>query len=200
MLSGINKPWNGRILFDGINRDDFSPDYLKYYIAFVDQDIVFFNCGDLYENLTMFDRSIEFQNVEKAAKDALIYDTIIAQKGGFHCSFAENNSGFSGGEKQRISIARAILKDSPIIILDEATANVDPENEADLVRAIDELTRSKTILMIAHRLKTVRKADNIVVIENGKIAEQGKHEELIDKGGIYSRFVDSRNQAVGWKI
>ena len=80
------------------------------------------------------------------------------------------------------------------------TANVDPENEADLVRAIDELTRSKTILMIAHRLKTVRKADNIVVIENGKIAEQGKHEELIDKGGIYSRFVDSRNQAVGWKI
>ena len=106
----------------------------------------------------------------------------------------------SGGEKQRISIARAIIKDSPIIIIDEATANVDPENECELMKAVAELTREKTVIMIAHRLKTVRNADQIVVIDKGRIAEQGKHEELIAKGGIYAKFIDSRKQAVSWKI
>ena len=106
----------------------------------------------------------------------------------------------SGGEKQRISIARAIMKDSPIIILDEAAANVDPENECELMKAVAELTREKTVIMIAHRLKTVRNADQIVVIDKVRIAEQGKHEELIAKGGIYAKFIDSRKQAVSWKI
>ena len=106
----------------------------------------------------------------------------------------------SGGEKQRISIARAIMKDAPIIILDEATANVDPENERDLMSAIKELTKEKTVIMIAHRLKTVRNADQIVVIDKGKIVEQGKHEELVKFGGIYARFIDSRKQAVSWKL
>ena len=92
------------------------------------------------------------------------------------------------------------MKDSPIIILDEATANVDPENERDLMKAIQELTKEKTVIMIAHRLKTVRNADQIVVIDKGHIAEQGKHEELIANGGIYARFIDSRKQAVSWKL
>jgi ATP-binding cassette subfamily B protein len=118
------------------------------------------------------------------------YDTVIGEGG----------ASLSGGEKQRISIARAIMKDAPIIVLDEATANVDPENEADLIGAIDALTKEKTIIMIAHRLKTVRKADNILVIESGKIAQQGTHEQLMAQEGIYRTFVDSRREAASWRL
>jgi ABC-type bacteriocin/lantibiotic exporters, contain an N-terminal double-glycine peptidase domain len=112
----------------------------------------------------------------------------------------EGGASLSGGERQRISIARAIMKDSPVIILDEATANVDPENERDLMLAIQELTKEKTVIMIAHRLKTVRHADQIIVLDKGRIAEQGKHEELVKNGGIYARFIDSRREAVSWKL
>ena len=112
----------------------------------------------------------------------------------------EGGATLSGGEKQRISIARAIMKDSPIIILDEATANVDPENEKELTLAVDALTKEKTIIMIAHRLKTVRHADQIVVVDQGRIAQKGTHEELMKQDGIYRRFVDSRELAVSWKI
>lgn len=106
----------------------------------------------------------------------------------------------SGGEKQRISIARAIMKDSPVIILDEATANVDPENEKELTEAIEALTKDKTIIMIAHRLKTVRHADQILVVDGGRLVQQGTHEELLEQDGIYRRFVEAREQAVGWKL
>ena len=112
----------------------------------------------------------------------------------------EGGASLSGGEKQRISIARAIMKDAPIIILDEATANVDPENERDLMEAVRELTREKTVIMIAHRLKTVRNADQIIVLDKGRIAEQGKHDELMKLNGIYARFIDSRKKAVSWKL
>ena len=106
----------------------------------------------------------------------------------------------SGSGKQRISIARAMIKDSPIIILDEATANVDPENEWLLRQAIAELTKSKTVIMIAHRLKTVRNADRIVVIENGRIAQKGTHTELMEQGGRYADFIGMREQSIGWKL
>lgn len=112
----------------------------------------------------------------------------------------EGGASLSGGEKQRISIARAIMKDSPIIILDEATANVDPENEKELMTAIDELTKEKTILMIAHRLKTVRNADKILVLDHGRIVQQGNHRELMNQEGIYKRFVESRKLAASWKL
>ncbi len=118
------------------------------------------------------------------------YDTVIGEGG----------TSLSGGEKQRISIAWAIMKDAPIIILDEATANVDPENEKDLVDAIEALTKEKTIIMIAHRLKTVRNADKIIVIDHGKIVQMGKHDELIEEEGIHRRFVNARELAVGWKL
>lgn len=189
LLSGINKPWSGRILFDGIDREDFSSDYLKYSIAFVDQDIVFFNCGDLYENLTMFDRSIEFQNVEKAAKDALIYDAIIARKGGFHCSFAENNSGFSGGEKQRLEITRALATNPSIIVLDEATSALDTITETMIDENIKK--RNITTIIVAHRLSTIRDADKIIVLDGGEIAEAGSHEELMKQNGVYRSLIDS---------
>ena len=116
------------------------------------------------------------------------YDTVVGG-GGAH---------LSGGEKQRISITRAILKNAPIIILDEATANVDPENEDKLQKAIEKLTRDKTVIMIAHRLKTVRNADNILVIDKGRIVQQGSHSQLIAKPGIYADFIGSKKQSVDW--
>ena len=106
----------------------------------------------------------------------------------------------SGGERQRLSIARAILKDAPIVVLDEATANVDPENELELQRAIAELTKSKTVIMIAHRLKTVRNANQILVLDKGHIVQRGTHESLMKEGGIYADFVNMREKTVGWKI
>ena len=106
----------------------------------------------------------------------------------------------SGGERQRLSIARAILKDAPIVVLDEATANVDPENELELQRAIAELTKSKTVIMIAHRLKTVRNANQILVLDQGRIVQRGTHESLMKEGGIYADFVNMREKTVGWKI
>ena len=112
----------------------------------------------------------------------------------------EGGSSLSGGQKQRISIARAIMKDAPVVILDEATANVDPENEKDLMDAIEALTKEKTIIMIAHRLKTVRHADQILVVDKGRIVQKGTHEQLMTQDGIYKRFVDAREQAVSWKL
>ena len=112
----------------------------------------------------------------------------------------EGGASLSGGEKQRISIARAIMKDAPIIILDEATANVDPENEKELTEAIGALTKEKTIIMIAHRLKTVINADQIVVVDKGRIVQKGRHDELMAEDGIYRNFVAGRREATSWKL
>ncbi len=119
---------------------------------------------------------------------------------GFDTIIGEGGTTLSGGERQRLSIARAIMKDAPIIILDEATANVDPENEKKLMEAITELTQEKTVIMIAHRLKTVRRADQILVVDKGQIVQRGTHDELMGQDGIYRRFISGRKQAVGWKI
>ena len=119
---------------------------------------------------------------------------------GFDTIIGEGGTTLSGGERQRLSIARAIMKDAPIIILDEATANVDPENEKELMEAISELTQEKTVIMIAHRLKTVRHADQILVVDKGQIAQRGTHDELMEQDGIYRRFISGREQAAGWKI
>lgn len=119
---------------------------------------------------------------------------------GFDTIIGEGGTTLSGGERQRLSIARAIMKDAPIIILDEATANVDPENEKELMEAITELTQEKTVIMIAHRLKTVRRADQILVVDKGQIVQRGTHDELMGQDGIYRRFISGRKQAVGWKI
>ena len=118
------------------------------------------------------------------------YDTVVGEGGGT----------LSGGERQRISIARAILKDAPIIILDEATASIDPENEHLIQQAISELTRGKTIIIIAHRLATIENADQILVLDDGRIVQQGTHAQLVREEGRYRRFVEIREQAEGWKI
>lgn len=135
-----------------------------------------------------------------ASKKARCHDFIMALPDGYDTVIGEGGASISGGERQRITIARAIMKDAPIIILDEATANVDPENEVLLTRAIEELTKNKTIIMIAHRLKTVQHADKILVLDGGKIVQQGKHEELMRQEGIYRNFVLEREKAISWKV
>ena len=135
-----------------------------------------------------------------AAKAARCHDFIAKLPNGYDTPVGEGGCTLSGGEKQRISIARAMLKDAPIIILDEATSALDAENEQEIIAAIDELTKNKTVIMIAHRMKTVRNADNIIVLKDGKIAQQGRHETLLQQQGIYADFVHAREKAAGWQI
>ena len=140
------------------------------------------------------------EEVQLAAQKACCSDFIEALPEGYQTVIGEGGATISGGEKQRISIARAILKNAPIVILDEATANVDPENESGLQKAIEELTKNKTIIMIAHRLKTVKDADQILVVADGKIVQRGTHDLLMQEGGIYSDFITMREESIGWKL
>jgi ATP-binding cassette subfamily B protein len=167
--------------------------------SFVFQRVYLFE-DTIANNIRFGEPDASMERVIEAAKKARCHDFIMQLPEGYETVIGEGGASLSGGEKQRISIARAILKDSPIIILDEATANVDPENEAELVKAVQELTKDKTIIMIAHRLKTVRNADQILVIDNGRIAQQGTHEQLMKQDGIYRRFVSERSEAASWKI
>ena len=189
----------GEVTLGGTNVRDYSMDNLMKNFSFVFQNVYLFH-DTIANNIRFGEPDAPMEKVIAAAKKACCHDFISALPQGYDTVIGEGGASLSGGEKQRISIARAIMKDSPIIILDEATANVDPENERDLIEAIRELTREKTVIMIAHRLKTVRNADQIVVIDKGSIVEQGKHDELVKFGGIYARFIDSRKQAVSWKL
>ncbi len=190
---------SGEVLLGGKNVKDYSMNSLMKNFSFVFQNVYLFN--DTIENNIKFAKpDATHEEVVEAAKKACCDEFISKLPDGYNTIIGEGGASLSGGEKQRISIARAIMKDSPIIILDEATANVDPENEKELTLAIEALTKEKTIIMIAHRLKTVRNADQIVVIDDGRIVQKGTHNELMQKEGIYRRFVDSRKLAVSWKI
>ena len=189
----------GTVTLDGKNVRDYSMDNLMKNFSFVFQNVYLFH-DTIANNIRFGQPDAPMEKVIAAAKKACCHDFISALPDGYETVIGEGGASLSGGERQRISIARAIMKDSPIIILDEATANVDPENERDLMQAIEELTKEKTVIMIAHRLKTVRNADQIVVIDKGRIVEQGKHDDLVKLGGIYARFIDSRKEAVSWKL
>lgn len=190
---------SGEITLGGVNVKDYSMNSLMENFAFVFQTVYLF--ADTIENNIKFGRQdATHDEVVEAAKKACCHDFIMKLPDGYDTVIGEGGASLSGGEKQRISIARAIMKDAPIIILDEATANVDPENEKELVDAVEALTKEKTIIMIAHRLKTVRHADQIVVVDKGRIAQLGTHEQLMAQDGIYRRFVDTRTQAVSWKL
>lgn len=190
---------SGSVTLDGKDVKEYSMDSLMENFSFVFQNVYLFH-DTVANNIRFGQPDASMEDVMNAAKKACCHDFIMRLPDGYDTVIGENGASLSGGEKQRISIARAIIKDAPIIILDEATANVDPENEKDLMDAIEALTKEKTILMIAHRLKTVRNADQIFVIEKGQIVQCGTHDELMAREGIYSRFVDSRRQAIGWKI
>jgi ATP-binding cassette subfamily B protein len=190
---------SGSVRIGGHNVRDYTLESLMDQISMVFQNVYLF--ADTIENNIKFGcPNATHAQVVEAAKKACCDDFISALPDGYATVIGEGGASLSGGEKQRISIARAMLKDAPILILDEATANVDPENEDRLQKAIEALTRDKTILMIAHRLKTVRSADQILVLDGGKIVQQGRHEELIRQSGIYADFVGGKRESAGWKL
>ena len=189
----------GKITIGGVDVRDYTLDSLLTNISEVFQKVYLF--ADTIENNIKFGNpAASHEEVVKAAQKACCHEFIMSLPDGYGTVIGEGGATLSGGEKQRISIARAILKDAPIIILDEATSSVDPENENLLMGAIAELTKNKTVIMIAHRLKTVRNADQIFVLSGGHIVQTGKHEDLIRQPGIYADFIGIRKKAIGWKL
>lgn len=184
---------SGCIKVRGVDIRDVPLSELMDKISMVFQHVYLF-ADTVYNNIAMGRPTATREEVEEAAKKARCYDFIMNLPQGFETVIGEGGASLSGGEKQRISIARCILKDAPIVILDEATASVDLDNERHIQEAITELVRGKTLLVIAHRLNTIRAADKIVVVSEGRIAEQGTHEQLLKRGGIYNNFIHLRER------
>jgi ATP-binding cassette subfamily B protein len=192
-------PQTGRVCFGGVDEQAIDPETLMSQISMVFQDVYLFK-DTVYNNIRYGKETASRDEIEAAAKAACCFDFIMKLPQGFDTMIGEGGSTLSGGEKQRISIARAILKNAPVILLDEATSSLDPENEAEIQEAINRLVEGRTVIMIAHRLKTVRNADKIIVLEQGRVTEQGKHEELLQKGGLYAHLWELQSQMSGWKI
>lgn len=190
---------SGSITMGGHDVREFTCDSLLKNISMVFQNVYLFQ-DTIRSNICFGKPDATEEEMTEAAKKACCHDFIMALPDGYDTVIGEGGGTLSGGEKQRISIARAILKDAPVIILDEATASVDPENEHLIQAAISELTRGKTIITIAHRLATIENADQILVVDDGRIAQRGTHQELAAQEGRYKRFVEVRRQAEGWSI
>ena len=189
----------GTVTLGGHDVREYDMDSLMRNFSFVFQSVYLFH-DTIANNIRFGQPDAPMEKVIAAAKKARCHDFIMKLPQGYETVIGEAGGTLSGGERQRLSIARAMMKDAPIIILDEATANVDPENEKELMEAISELTQEKTVIMIAHRLKTVRGANQILVVDKGQIVQRGTHDELIGQDGIYRRFISGREQAVGWKL
>lgn len=190
---------SGQVCVGGENVKNCTAASLLKYVSMVFQNVYLFN--DTIENNIRFGNpDASKEQIIAAAKRAKCHEFIAALPKGYDTMVGEGGSTLSGGEKQRISIARAILKDAPIIILDEATSSIDPENEHELLLAIGELTKGKTLISIAHRLTTVRDANQILVIDQGRLVQHGTHEQLMEQKGIYQRFWQQREAAIGWKL
>ena len=199
LLARFYDPQSGHITVGGHGLKEFTCDSLLSNISMVFQNVYLFH--DTIRANILFGKpdATEAEMIE-AAKKARCHDFIMALPNGYDTVVGEGGGTLSGGEKQRISIARAMLKDAPLIILDEATASIDPENEHLIQSALSELTRGKTIITIAHRLATIQNADQILVVEDGRIAQRGTHAELVQQDGLYQRFTAIRQQAEGWRI
>ena len=189
----------GRVTIGGRDVREYTLESLMEQVSMVFQRVYLF--ADTVENNIKFGcPGATHKQVVEAAKKACCHDFISALPDGYNTVIGEGGATLSGGEKQRISIARCLLKDAPIVIFDEATANVDPENEDQLQKAMEALTREKTVLMIAHRLKTVRGADQILVVDQGRVVQKGTHDELIRQAGIYRDFVSERTESSRWTL
>lgn len=189
----------GTITLGGTDISTIDPEALLSNFAIVFQDVVLFN-NTVMENIRLGKRGASDEEVLAAAKAAQCDEFIRSMPKGYETVIGENGSTLSGGERQRISIARALLKNAPVILLDEATASLDVENETLVQAAISELVKNKTVLVIAHRMRTIAGADKIVVLENGKVAEQGRPVELMNQSGLYKHMVELQNQTNNWKL
>ena len=199
LLARFYDPQGGSVSIGGHDLKEMTCDSLLANISMVFQNVYLFN-DTVRANICFGRPDATEAEMIAAAKKARCHDFIMALPNGYDTVLGEGGGTLSGGEKQRISIARALLKDAPIVILDEATASIDPENEHLIQAALSELTRGKTIVTIAHRLATVRNADQILVIDDGRVAERGTHDELMQQDGVYRRFIEIRERAEGWRI
>ena len=189
----------GSVMLGGRNVKDYDMDSLMANFSFVFQSVYLFH-DTIANNIRFGQPGAPMEDVITAAKKACCHDFISSLPHGYDTVVGEGGASLSGGEKQRISIARAMMKNAPVIFLDEATANVDPENENELMHAVQALTAEKTVIMIAHRLKTVERADQIIVVDHGKIVQHGTHTQLLEQDGIYRNFIGERREAASWKV
>lgn len=190
---------SGCVTLGGYNVREYDMDSLMKNFSFVFQNVYLFH-DTIANNIRFGQPDTSMEKVIETSQKACCHEFIMKLPKGYDTVIGEAGGSLSGGERQRLSIARAMMKDAPIIILDEATANIDPENEKELMEAVNELTHEKTVIMIAHRLKTVRNAAQILVVDNGQIIQHGTHDELMKQDGIYRHFITGREQAVGWKL
>ena len=188
LIAGLYQPWEGEILFDGKHINEINRSVFTGSVAVVDQDITLFE-DTIENNIKMWDNTIEDFEVMMAARDAQIYDDIMQREGGYRYKLSEGGRDFSGGQRQRLEIARVLAQDPTIIVMDEATSALDAKTEFDLVNAVKQ--RGSTCIVIAHRLSTIRDCDEIIVLDQGKVVERGTHEELMAKNGAYTELVTS---------
>lgn len=189
----------GQVLIGGTDIKTLDPEYLMSYMSFVFQDVILFN-DTIYNNIRIGNMDASREQVMAAAKAACCEELIERLPDGYDTILGENGATLSGGERQRISIARALLKDAPIVLLDEATASLDPENEASIQQAISTLIEGKTVIVIAHRLRTIAAADKILVLDQGMLAEQGTHDELMAGDGLYKKLYTIQQESLGWSV
>ena len=199
LVARFYDPTSGRVLFGGMDEKEMEPEKLMKHISMVFQDVYLFQ-DTVANNIRYGKESATQEEIENAAKMANCYDFIMQMPQGFNTVIGEGGSTLSGGEKQRISIARALLKNAPIVLLDEATSSLDPENEAEIQQAISRLVKGRTVIVIAHRLKTVCNADSILVLEQGHIVEQGTHRQLLTQNGLYAKLWNLQMTTEDWKI